>query len=94
MENYNQLKKEITEMIIDELGLDDVEVEEVNFEAPLFMSQDENEEGLGLDSVDALEIIVGIKKKYQIKIADENKKVLKSIDTLADFVYNHMEEVV
>ncbi|MFX0548186.1 phosphopantetheine-binding protein [Hathewaya histolytica] len=87
---HNQLKKEVLEMIIDELGLEDINVEEVNYDAPLFMSIDENEEGLGLDSVDALEIVVGIKKKYKLKITDEDKNVLKSISTIAEYVHSHM----
>lgn len=84
-----QLKKDILEMIIDELGLEDINIEEVDYDAPLFMSLDEKEEGLGLDSVDALEIVVGIKKKYKLKITDEDKNVLKNISTIAEYVDSH-----
>lgn len=77
---------EVTEMLIDALGLDDVDVENVNFEASLFASADENEEGLGLDSVDALEIVVAIRNTYGIKMTDEEKKYLSSIRSIADFL--------
>lgn len=87
----NNLKREILTLIIDELGLDDIDVEKINYDAPLFISEDEsNEQSLELDSVDALEIIVAIKKKYKIKISDEDKSTLKSISTLAEYVETHM----
>ncbi len=82
---------EVTEMIIDALGLDDVVVEEVNFEAPLFASADENGEGIGLDSVDALEIVVAIRNQYGIKMNDEEKKYLRSIKSIAEFLDSKLE---
>jgi len=77
---------EVLEMLVDALGLDDVEPGELNYEAPLFASQDDLGEGLELDSVDALEVVVAIKSNYGIKMTDEDKKSLYSIQTIADFL--------
>lgn len=87
------VEREIVELLTDALGLDDIEADNVNYEAPLFASQDETGEGLELDSVDALEIVVAIKKKYGLKIGDEDRKALYSIRTLAEYVLRAKEEV-
>ena len=73
-----ELKKEI----IDSLNLEDVNPEDINADEPLFGN------GLGLDSIDALELIVKKKKKYGIKLTDPNKgkEVFKSINVMATFV--------
>ncbi|OFX41122.1 MAG: acyl carrier protein [Bacteroidetes bacterium GWA2_32_17] len=77
-ELINNLKIEI----IEALNLEDVKAEDIDTEAPLF------NEGLGLDSIDALELIVLIEKKHGIKIqsADEGKQILYSVKTIAEFI--------
>lgn len=85
--------KEVTEMLVDALGLDDVDVEQVNYEAPLFASQDDTGEGLELDSVDALEIVVAIKNQYGLKLKDEDKKALFSVKTIAEYLDANVNEV-
>jgi acyl carrier protein len=64
------------------LNLEHIEVEQMDTEAPLFG------EGLGLDSIDALELIVLMEKKYGVKIksAEDGKKVFQSIKTMAEFI--------
>ena len=64
------LEKEVLEMVIEKLGLEDVNVE---------------------DSVDALELVVGINQKYGIKIGDEDMAVLRSISSIADFIRENKE---
>ena len=68
--------------IIERLNLTEVKPEDIDIEAPLFG------EGLGLDSIDALEIIVLLQQVYGIKIttADEGKKAMKSVKTLAEYI--------
>ena len=85
------LEKEVLEMVIEKLGLEDVNVEETDYDAPLFESYAEDGEGLGLDSVDALELVVGINQKYGIKIGDEDMAVLRSISSIADFIRENKE---
>ena len=74
----NQLKGEI----IEQLNLEDLTKESIDTDAPLFG------EGLGLDSIDALELIVLLEKNYGIKVANpaDGKKIFQSIRTMAEFV--------
>jgi len=64
------------------LNLEDVQPEDIDNDAPLFG------EGLGLDSIDALELIVMMEKNYGIKIKDPaaGKDIFKSINSMAEFV--------
>ncbi|MEP1385203.1 MAG: phosphopantetheine-binding protein [Paraglaciecola sp.] len=74
---------EIKNLIIDALDLEDVTPDDIEDEAPLFV------DGLGLDSIDALELGVAIKKAYKVKIdgnTDESKKYFYSVKSLHDFV--------
>lgn len=73
-----KLKQEIIEV----LNLAEMSVDDIDADAPLFM------EGLGLDSIDALELTVLLEKKYGLKIvtADEGKKILYSVRSMAEFI--------
>ena len=81
----NELKQELKEKIIEQLNLEDIAVEEIADTDPLFG------EGMGLDSIDALELIVMLDKDYGIKLADtkEGKKIFASIDTMAAYIAEH-----
>lgn len=74
-----KLKKEIIEV----LNLEDVRPDDIDAAAPLF-----GEEGLGLDSIDALELIVLMEKNYGIKLQDPNqgKEIFKSVNVMADYI--------
>lgn len=85
------LEREVLEMVVDNLGLEDVNLDEVDYDAPLFSSYAEDGESLGLDSVDALELVVCINQKYGIKIGDEDMAALRSISTIADFIRENKE---
>ncbi|MHC8384131.1 phosphopantetheine-binding protein [Pseudomonas sp. LB3P14] len=77
------LKQEIKELIIDALGLEDISVEDIGDDQTLFG------EGLGLDSVDALELGLAIQKKYGIKIdadAKDTRNHFSNVASLAAFV--------
>ncbi|MCQ2248184.1 MAG: phosphopantetheine-binding protein [Treponema sp.] len=79
----DQLKQEIKEVIISSLQLEDITPENIVDDAPLF------NEGLGLDSIDALELGVALKKKFGVKFStdnEESKKVFSSVNTLAEFI--------
>ncbi|NOZ33984.1 MAG: acyl carrier protein [Chlorobi bacterium] len=76
-----KLKKQI----IDALNLEDMEPDEIETDEALF------DDGLGLDSIDALELIVLTEKNYGIKIEDpkDGKKIFYSVKTLAEFIKKH-----
>lgn len=76
------LKQELKEKIIAVLNLEDVSIDDINNTDPLFG------EGLGLDSIDALELIVLLDKDYGIKLTDpkEGKNIFQSIDTMAAYI--------
>ncbi|MDC6387638.1 phosphopantetheine-binding protein [Maribacter sp. PR1] len=78
----SELKQELKEKIIEQLNLEDVSVEEIADNDPLFG------DGLGLDSIDALELIVMLDKDYGIKLADpkEGRKIFESINTMAAYI--------
>jgi acyl carrier protein len=77
-----ELILKLKEEIIEVLNLEDVKPEDIDENAPLFG------EGLGLDSIDALELIVLMEKVYGIKLSDPNqgKEVFKSIKIMAEFI--------
>lgn len=82
MEN---LKQQLKAQIISALNLDDLQPSDIQDDAPLFG------EGLGLDSIDALELIMLLDKQYGIKIADpkEGKHIFASVSTMADYIMAH-----
>ena len=74
---------ELKALLISELNLEDISPDDIDASAPLFR------DGLGLDSIDALELAVVLDKKYGIKIksSDErNKEIFSSLNALADFI--------
>ncbi|MBW1938424.1 MAG: acyl carrier protein [Deltaproteobacteria bacterium] len=83
----DQLKQQLKEMIVQDLNLPDVKPEDIDDKASLF------EEGLGLDSLDAVELVVLLQKRFGVQIADmdEGKEAFASIEALAQFVQAHQE---
>lgn len=82
----NSLKTQLKEQLIEQLNLEDLSPEDIANDTPLF-----GEDGLGLDSIDALEIIVLLEAEYNLKLEnpEEGKKVFYSIDTLATYITAH-----
>lgn len=78
----SELTQELKERIISQLNLEDITVDDLQDDTPLFG------DGLGLDSIDALELIVMLDKTYGIKLADpkEGRKVFETIQTMADYI--------
>jgi len=79
------LKQELKAKIIEQLNLEEVAVDEIADTDSLFG------DGLGLDSIDALELIVMLDKDYGIKLSDpkEGKKIFESIETMASHIAKH-----
>ncbi len=79
-----KLKKEI----IEELNVENITPEEIDAEAPLFG------EGLGLDSIDVLELVVLLDRNYGIKIqaSKEGPKIFRSVRTIAEYILEHQKK--
>ena len=79
------LKNQLKEQIIEALNLEDLRPDDIASDEPLFG------EGLGLDSIDALELIVLLDKQYGIKLTNpkEGKEIFQSIDSMAQYIENH-----
>jgi acyl carrier protein len=78
----DDLKRELKQLIITSCGLQDLTPEAIEDDQPLF------QEGLGLDSIDALELAVAIERKYQVTIPDESeaRRAFASIDALWQYL--------
>lgn len=77
------LHLDIKKIIVESLALEDIAPEEIETAAPLFV------EGLGLDSIDALELAMALEEKYGVTVGDdpdENQKIFFSVESLARFV--------
>ena len=81
-----ELEQELKQLLIEVLNLEDLSVEQIDSEAPLFG------DGLGLDSIDALEFGIAIRKKYDVKMdadAETTRNHFASIANLARFIGSH-----
>ena len=83
-----ELIKQLKQDIIEALSLEDVVADDFDADTPLFV------EGLGLDSIDALELILLMERKYGIKIEDpkERRNVLRNVRTMAECITNHRNQ--
>jgi acyl carrier protein len=85
-EQLNTLKLEIKRLIIDALDLEDTKPDDIDDDAPLF-----GDAGLGLDSIDALELGIALRKKYQLQLEANdagNREHFRSVSSLANLVHN------
>lgn len=80
-----QLKQQVKEQIVKFLNLNNVKPEDIKDDEPLFG------EGLGLDSIDSIELIVMLSREYNINIQDpkEGRKILTTVNTMADYIDQH-----
>ena len=83
-----ELVLKLKEQIIEALKLDDLTPNEIDSQAPVFG------DGLGLDSIDALEIIVLLEKQYGIRLANaaEGKTIFTNIENIAKYVYENRKK--
>jgi acyl carrier protein len=79
------LLQNLKKQIVEQLNLKDIKPEDIGDDQPLFV------EGLGLDSIDALELIVLLQQHYGIKLtkADDGPQVFKTVRTMANYILAH-----
>lgn len=83
------LELEVKQMIIDVLQLEDIAPDDIDSAAPLFV------EGLGLDSIDALELGVALQKRYGISLSadsEDTRRHFASVQALAQLVETHRKK--
>ena len=90
MQTMNELMDQLKRQIIERLNLKDHTPKDIGDDAPLFV------EGLGLDSIDALELIVLLQQEYNIKLsrAEDGPKVFHSVRTMAEYITEHSPEKI
>ena len=81
----DELKMQLKQLLVEGLKLEDVGPESIQDAEPIFV------EGLGLDSIDALELVVLVEEKFHVAIPDEEagKLAFASINALADYIVAH-----
>ena len=84
----DKLMSDLKTQIVAQLNLQDIKPEDIGDDQPLFV------EGLGLDSIDALELIVLLQQQYKIKLsnADEGPKVFHTVRTMAEYITAHQAQ--
>ncbi|GHE26945.1 phosphopantetheine-binding protein [Vulcaniibacterium thermophilum] len=86
MSEQSPAERELAQLIVESLNLEGVNPESIDPEAPLFG------EGLGLDSIDALEMALAISKKYGFQLrsdSEENRRIFASLRALSDHIQQH-----
>ncbi len=80
-----ELMADLKKQIIEALNLKHLKPEDIGDDQPLFV------EGLGLDSIDALELIVLLQQQYNIKLTNpqDGPKIFKSVKSIAEFIQQH-----
>jgi len=86
----DKLMSDLKTQIVAQLNLQDIKPEDIGDDQPLFV------DGLGLDSIDALELIVLLQQEYKIKLsnADDGPRVFKSVRTMAEYITTHQAQNV
>lgn len=87
-DELSQVRKHLKELLVKELSLEDIVPEDIKDDEVLFG------EGLGLDSLDAVEIVVLLQRNFGIEVSDmtKGKEIFYSIDTLSRYIYENRKQ--
>lgn len=83
-----EIRQKLKELLVSNLSLEDVDPADIKDDEPLF------NEGLGLDSLDAVEIVVILQRNFGLEVKDMEmgRKIFQSINTLADYIYENRDQ--
>ena len=83
-----EIREKLKELLVSNLSLEDVKPEDIKDGDPLF------NEGLGLDSLDAVEIVVLLQRNFGLEVKDMEmgRKIFQSVNTLAEYVYENRDQ--
>ncbi|MBS1485716.1 MAG: acyl carrier protein [Opitutales bacterium] len=86
--NRQELQRQVKELIISALDLEDMTPDDIETSQPLF------KEGLGLDSIDALELGMAIKKKFGVDFneGEDNTKIFASVEAISDYIAKNLPD--
>jgi len=86
-----EVVQKVKELIIERLNLE-ITPDQIESDAPIFLGSEVegSKKGLGLDSVDALELVVGLNNEFGITITDEDMGIFENVDKITDFVLEHI----
>lgn len=92
--NRKDIEKKTKELIVSRLNLD-INPMEIESDAPIFLGSEVEggKKGLGLDSVDALELVVGLNNEFDITISDEDMEIFECVDKIVDFVMKKLDSI-
>jgi acyl carrier protein len=91
MSTQTEAEARLAKVLVEALDIDDIAPSDIDPDAPLFDSEND---GLGLDSIDALKISLAIVKEYQVQLEaenEDNKKIFFSLRSLTDYVLKHQQ---
>lgn len=82
-----EVTQKVKELIVSRLNLE-IASDQIESDAPIFLGSEVEggKTGLGLDSVDALELVVGLNNEFEVTITDEDMGIFENVDKIVDFV--------